>query len=392
VFLYLNQRVGAIRLFFESRYINLALKVEVLKDVIFLSATGSANQANIGINNLREWVLPLPPLNEQRRIVAKIDELMVRCDELQRLRGDRDRKQITVHTAALNRLIIAKEQSDFNTTWQFITQHFSELYSVKENVTELRKAILQLAVMGKLVPQDPNDQPASELLKAIKVEKQRLVNEKKIKAQKELPEINSIQVPYELPASWEWCYLDDICTLITDGTHHTPTYTKNGIPFISVKDLSSGELNFSDTRFISDEEHNELIKRCHPEIGDVLLTKVGTTGIAVSINTRIKFSIFVSVALLKLVKNCTDTNYVTKLINSPLVKKYSSDGTEGVGNKNLVLRKIKAFLVPLPPLAEQQRIIAKIDQLMALCDHLEKQIDAANSKQTNLLNAVMTKI
>ena len=91
-------------------------------------------------------------------------------------------------------------------------------------------------------------------------------------------------------------------------------------------------------------------------------------------------------------QNFIDTDYVTQLINSPLVKKYSSDGTEGVGNKNLVLRKIKSFLIPLPPLAEQHRIVSKIDQLMTLCDELEKQIDTAESKQTNLLNSLMAKV
>ena len=105
-------------------------------------------------NNLKSTICPLPPLAEQRRIVAKIDELMARCDELEKLKAERDRKQITVHKAALNRLLTAKDHSDFQTSWHFITQHFSELYSVKENVAELRKAILQLAVMGKLVPQD----------------------------------------------------------------------------------------------------------------------------------------------------------------------------------------------------------------------------------------------
>jgi type I restriction enzyme, S subunit len=119
-----------------------------------------------------QGLFPLPPIAEQRRIVAKIDELMARCDELEKLRQVHAQKQITVHTAALNQLLTAKDHNDFKTSWHFITQHFGELYSVKANVAELRKAILQLAVMGKLVPQDPNDQPASELLNAIEAEKE----------------------------------------------------------------------------------------------------------------------------------------------------------------------------------------------------------------------------
>jgi type I restriction enzyme, S subunit len=253
-----------------------------------------------------------------------------------------------------------------------LEQHFDVAFAAPDGIKKLRELILTLAMQGKLVPQDPNDEPASELLRSIELEKERLVKDKKIKQQKPLPDIKAGEIPYSLPKSWKWCYLDDLCTLITDGTHYTPTYTEAGIPFISVKNLSSGKLDFSNTRFISEQEHNEFAKRCHPEEGDVLLTKVGTTGIAVTINIKKEFSIFVSVALLKLVQGFIDADYLTRLINSPLVKKYSADGTEGVGNKNLVLRKIKAFIIPLPPLAEQRRIVAKIDQLMARCDELEK--------------------
>ncbi|MFM2304047.1 MAG: hypothetical protein RLZZ135_1457 [Cyanobacteriota bacterium] len=140
----------------------------------FSSATGSTIK-NVSLKAMREFLVPLPPLAEQRRIVAKIDQLMARCDELEKLRIDRSQRLLTVHTAAIDRLLTAKDSSEFSTAWSFITQHFCKLYSVKENVVELRKTILQLAVMGKLVPQDPNDEPASELLRSIELEKQRLV-------------------------------------------------------------------------------------------------------------------------------------------------------------------------------------------------------------------------
>jgi type I restriction enzyme, S subunit len=354
------------------------------------NASGTTNQIELNTSTVINQIIPLPPLAEQRRIVAKIDQLMVRCDELEKLRAEHDKKRIAAHTAALNRLLIATEGEAFSETWNFITQNFGELYSAKENVAELRKAILQLAVMGKLVPQNSNDQPASELLKEIAAEKKRRVEAGKIKSLEPQPKIK--EVPYLLPANWYWCYLDDICTLITDGTHCTPKYTESGIPFLSVKNISSGKIDLSDVKSISEEEHNELTKRCKPENGDILFTKIGTTGIAVSIDTDTEFSIFVSVALLKLVQKSVDTDFITRLLNSPLVKKYSAEGTEGVGNKNLVLRKIKAFLIPLPPLAEQRRIVAKIDQLMSLCDELEKQIDAATGKQTSLLNAVIAQV
>lgn len=122
------------------------------------------------------------------------------------------------------------------------------------------------------------------------------------------------------------------------------------------------------------------------------MTKVGTTGIAAKVDTEQEFSLFVSVALLKLIKPFVNPDYLTKMINSPLIRKFSEEGTEGVGNKNLVLRKIKAFLTPIPPAFEQKRIVARIDQLMALCDNLEQNITAAADSRTALLNALMANV
>jgi type I restriction enzyme S subunit len=335
---------------------------------------------------------PLPPFAEQQRIVAKIDQLMACCDEMEKLRAERERMRVGIHTASLKRLLDTQKSDTFAEAKKFITHHFGELYSVKANVTELRKAILQLAVMGKLVPQDPNDPPASELLKEIEAEKRQLVKEGKIKNPKPLPEIKREEEPFELPQGWAWVRFGEIAHQITDGAHHTPIYVSEGVPFLSVKDMSTGQLDFSDTRFITQEQHEDLIKRCYPQKGDLLLTKVGTTGIPVLIETEQEFSIFVSVALVKFAQHLLSGHYLSWLVKSPLVKKQSDDGTEGVGNKNLVLRKIANFYMAIPPLPEQHRIVAKIDQLMALCDMLEQQIDAATCKQTALLNAVMAQV
>jgi type I restriction enzyme S subunit len=345
---------------------------------------------------------------------------MARCDALEKLRKEREEKRLAVHAATIKQLLDSdpsfprrRESSSSQelyprlrggdgkgrgsdgvsvSAWDFIQQHFGELYTVKENVAELRKAILQLAVMGRLVPQNPNDPPASELLKEIEAEKQRLVKAGKIKQPKPLPPVKKEEVPYELPQGWEWVRFGETAFQITDGAHHTPTYIEEGVPFLSVKDMSSGSLDFSDTRFISPEQHQELIKRCYPQKGDLLLTKVGTTGIPVLVDVDCEFSIFVSVALIKFPQQLVSGKFLSWLVKAPLVKKQSEDGTEGVGNKNLVLRKIANFILPLPPLPEQHRIVACIDQLMALCDNVGQQIDAATEKQTALLNAVMAQV
>jgi type I restriction enzyme S subunit len=126
-----------------------------------------------------------------------------------------------------------------------------------------------------------------------------------------------------------------------------------------------------------------------PQLGDILLTKVGTTGIAVTVDVNREFSLFVSLALLKFSQQSLDRFYLRHLINSPLVKKQSADNTQGIGNKNLVLRLIKQFTVPLPPLAEQHRIVAKVDELMALCDQLENRLAGIQTEGGELLHAVL---
>ncbi|WP_432654145.1 restriction endonuclease subunit S [Streptococcus pseudopneumoniae] len=161
--------------------------------------------------------------------------------------------------------------------------------------------------------------------------------------------------------------LENITRLINDGTHSTPHYTETGIPFLSVRDISSGTLDFSNTKYISVEEHAILSKRTKPEMNDILLSKVGTTGIPVKVDTDKEFSIFVSLALLKFTSSI-DVDFMVHLIKSPVIFKQSKLGTRGVGNKNLVLQTIKNFLFPLPPLSEQQRIVEAIESALEKVD------------------------
>lgn len=257
----------------------------------------------------------------------------------------------------------------------------------------LKNAILQLAVQGKLVPQNNADEPARELLKKIKAEKAKLIKEKKIKAEKPLAPITDEEKPFDIPANWEWVRLGEICHKLTDGTHSTPKYVEKGVPFLSVKDMSSGKLDFSNTRYISEDEHQELYKRCNAEKGDLLLTKVGTTGVPVIVDTDIQFSLFVSVALLKMNWSLNSVEFLCHWIKSPLVYQQSQKSTKGVGNQNWVMRDIGNTVIPIPPLAEQQRIVEKIEQLMPLVekyDSCEKELSALEAKfPDNLKKAVL---
>ena len=380
-----NQAVCACKTYtsFDENY--LLYLITSLKPY-FISQGAGAAQPNISREKIVATVFPLPPLPEQHRIVARIDQLMARCDALEKLRKERETQRLAVHAAAIKQLLDAPDGS----SWDFIQQHFGELYTVKENVAELRKAILQLAVMGRLVPQDPNDPPASELLKEIEAEKQRLVKAGKIKQPKLLPPIKPEEVPYELPQGWEWVRLGEIVSLLGDGIHGTPTYDETGeYFFINGNNLSDGVIEIKEnTKRVSITEYEKHKK----ELTDrtVLVSINGTIG-NVAFYGGEPVMLGKSACYLNLFTQI-EKHYIKKLINSSYFLEYAFKSATGSTIKNVSLKAMREFCIPLPPLPEQHRIVARIDQLMALCDILDQQIDAATGKQTELLNAVMAQV
>lgn len=299
------------------------------------SFTGTAGQQRIHKDYLSTCLIPLPPLSEQKRIVTKIEELLPYIDRYEQ---------------AWSKL------EDFN----------------KRFPGGMQKSILQMAIHGKLVEQRSEEGSGEELYHQIQVEKQRLIKAGIIKKEKYLPEIAEDEKPFDIPENWKWVKLGDLANKFTDGTHSTPKYTETGVPFISVKDMSSGKLDISNTKFISEEEHNALYNRCNPVYGDLLISKVGTTGVPAIVNTEIQFSLFVSVALMKFSHDLLDVQYLYYMVLSPLVENQAKENTRGVGNKNWVLDKIRNTIVPLPPLAEQKRIVARLEEILPLCEKLKK--------------------
>lgn len=303
------------------------------KNAGLISGKGIGIQG-LSSNALHRLRAPLPPLAEQKRIVAKIEEIMPYIDR---------------YAVAYDHL------QSYNTRFP----------------DDLKKSILQMAIQGKLVPQDPNDEPASVLLEKIAKEKQKLIKEGKIKKQKPLPPIKEEEIPFEIPENWKWVRLGALMFDISDGTHQRPNYMSQGTPFISVKDVSSGKLEFDNCKYISKEDSDKLNARCNPEYGNILLTKVGTTGVPAIVDTKAQFSLFVSVALLKFDNDHIDCHYLKFLIESPLVQLQAKENTKGVGNKNWVLRDICNTIVAIPPLAEQKRIVARLDELLPQIDSLK---------------------
>jgi type I restriction enzyme, S subunit len=374
-----------------NRFIYYYLKSPVFIRFVESTMKGVAYPA-INDGDFFRGVFPLPPLAEQRRIVAKIDQLMARCDELEKLRIDRSQRLLTVHTAALDRLLTAKDSSEFSTAWSFITQHFGELYSVKENVVELRKTILQLAVMGKLVRQDPNDEPASELLRSIELEKQRLVKEGKIKQPKPLLKINPEEIPYLLPNGWEWVRVIDVVDVGTGSTPATTnlTYYNGTIPWYTSSATNNIIAKTPET-FITESAIKETNCKIFPS-GSLIIAMYGQG------KTRGQISEIVvpgatnqAIAAMVFYESSKEIKRYVKYYFVKIYEEIRSIA-EGGAQPNLNVGKIKETLIPLPPLAEQGRVVEKVDRLMGMCDRLEESISSGKGKQTDLLNALMSQV
>lgn len=204
--------------------------------------------------------------------------------------------------------------------------------------------------------------------------------------------------PYELPEGWRWVKVGNIVEKLTDGTHSTPKYINEGIPFLSVKNVREEYFDLEDIKYISEDEHKQLTKRCKPERWDILYTKVGTTGIAKVIDIDLEFSIFVSLALIKMDKKNIYPYFLEKVLNSPIVKQQALTKTRGQANKNLVLKDIKEILIPIPSknnrpdLEKQKQIVHKIETIFAKVEQAEKLRQTALQKTKTAFDAVLNKI
>lgn len=272
--------------------------------------------------------------------------------------------------------------------------HFDRISDAPDAIPRLRQFILDLAVRGKLVEQDPRDEPASELLRRIQEEKARLVKEGLIKPQSKLATVVEGRNDFVIPYTWVLTTLGEIAQKITDGAHKTPTYVEKGVPFISVKDFSGGKLNFSRTRFISTEEHEALYKRCDPRRGDILIGRIGTLGKAVLVDTDIEFSLFVSVGLIRFSQDLIVPGFFRLLLNSPHVEsEFDRIKIGGATHTNkLNLGDLHSIMFPLPPIAEQHRIVAKVNELMALCDRLEVAQAERESRRDRLVASSLNRL
>lgn len=240
---------------------------------------------------------------------------------------------------------------------------------------DLKNSILQLAIQGKLVPQDASDEPAEVLYAKIQAEKQKLIKEGKIKKDKPLPPITDDEIPFKIPSTWKWVRLGDSLD-VRDGTHDTPKYVDAGIPLVTSKNLYNGVLDLSNVKYISHKDAEKINERSKVDKNDILFAMIGTIGNPVIVDTVPNFCI----KNMALIKNneFMDVNYIALFLN--YVQSDMKQKAQGAVQAFVSLSFIRNFLIPLPPLAEQKRIVAKIEEL----EPFVKQYDKAETELSAL--------
>ena len=359
--------------------------LSVFKDELLVSRMVGTANVSLTINKIMEVPIPLV----SGSIIDELPELMALCDQLEQQHSNAQEAHETLVSQLLATLTQSQNAAEFNANWQRIYAHFDALFTTEASIDALKQTLLQLAVMGKLVPQDPNDEPASELLKRIQAEKAKMIAEGKLKKEKPFAKISEDEKPFELPKGWEWVRLNEVID-VRDGTHDSPKEAigKNTYPLVTSKDFIDGKINFDSAKRISADDHYEISKRSYVEKYDILFSMIGgNIGNQVMVNDDRDFS----------VKNVALFKYYDRKLTIPVfVKKYTENlayslQSTAVGGAQpfVSLGALRNLVFALPPIAEQHRIVAKVDALMALCDQLKTRIQEANQQQQAIADALV---
>ncbi|EGR0269030.1 restriction endonuclease subunit S [Vibrio alginolyticus] len=369
----------------EDFLIYLSLYINSISLIPYITGMAQPKMNQAKMNSI---LVLLPPEKEQHRIVAKVDELMALCDQLeQQTEASIEAHQVLV-TTLLDTLTNSADADELMQNWARISEHFDTLFTTEESIDQLKQTILQLAVMGKLVPQDPSDEPAAELLKRIAEEKAQLVKEKKIKKQKALPPIAEDEKPFELPSGWEWCSLSSLGHFFGGKTpsKSNSSFWGGDVLWVTPKDMKRTHIDDSEDKItqagvdsgLALVEVNSLM--CVTRSGilrrhfPVALAKKQCT-----VNQDLKVLSFYD-------KSVAD--YVLLMMQGfeqHILDKLTKTGTTV---ESLKFDEFSVYPFMFPPLKEQRRIVSKVEDLMIMCEELKARLKYSQITQQQLTDAI----
>ncbi|HGS4461176.1 TPA: restriction endonuclease subunit S [Vibrio metschnikovii] len=360
-----------------SNYLRLFLMSPSFQNLLSEKATGTTAKG-IKASVLKELVVYIPPIEEQHRIVAKVDELMTLCDQLeQQTEASIEAHQVLV-TNLLNTLTNSADADELMQNWARISEHFDTLFTTEESIDQLKQTILQLAVMGKLVPQNPDDEPAAELLKRIAEEKA-------------LPPIAEDEKPFELPSGWEWCRGDEIADFIDpQPSHRTPPKVEGGVPYIGYTDIDHNSgIDFNNARKVGGNVLEEHRERYTLRVGDFVFGKIGTLGKPFFLPKPFDYCLSANLILIQPKNEHVTPKFLALYLNSPtlyqVLGEQKTNSTHGVFG----IKKARLLPIPLPPIQEQDLIVAKIEELETICEQLKMRLIDSHTTKVELTDTIV---
>ena len=372
------------------QYLCLFINAISLEPYITGTAQPKMNQAK-----LNSIPVALPPLAEQHRIVARVEELMRLCDALERGGRLADEQHARLTSTLFDALAASESAHALAENWQRIAEHFDLLLDRPETIAALEQTILQLAVRGMLVAQAAGNGSANEALMAIAKRKEQLIARGSMKRARPSVPVVDTEEPFAVPLGWAWVRLADLCSLVTDGEHATPQRCDDvtAIPLVTAKNVRSEVMDYAVTDFVPRDVAAKCWLRCKPELGDILMVSVGATlGRLCVLRDALDMVLVRSVTLLRPVHAGVCVDYLALHLMSSGSQREIWSEVKQSAQPGLYLAKSAGLKIALPPLAEQHRIVARVEELRHLCTQLRERLSDARRTQSQLADALVAEV
>ncbi|PSU76113.1 restriction endonuclease subunit S [Photobacterium phosphoreum] len=366
------------------------MKTETLSDL-----QGTAQKNMVSVETLKSEPFPYPPIEEQHRIVAKVDELMALCDQLeQQTEASIETHQLLVSTL-LNTLTNSADADELMENWTRISDHFDTLFTTEASIDQLKQTILQLAVMGKLVPQDPNDEPASVLLERLNIKRNDWLlefsgtdNECKTMLRK-LKQLGQPKSPFPLPKTWVCVHLIELSRLLVDCHNKTAPYVDSGIPIIRTTNIREQKFVNKDLKYVNQETYEYWSRRCPPQHGDIMFTREAPMGEALIVPEGSKWCLGQRTMLIRPMHDYVSNEFLLLALTEPHLLERASEHAVGLTVKHLRVGDVENLNVPIPPLREQYEIVSRVNELMVICDQLKQRLKESQITQLYLTDTIV---